>query len=151
MDHRVDRHRRSAGPTVSAKTSGLARRQAPLRGRNADNLPGRTSANLALCNRHRDASDTTDDVDILPRSDTADAEGSHARASERRSAPQPRRAAPRLPSDNGVTAEMAREWAQRTCAEQGVPFHISDPATIRRVLVLLGRTGCRDERRHRAG
>ena len=71
------------------------------------------------------------------------------RATQRAASPSGTAAS--MPSDHGVTAEMARGWALRTCAEQGVPFHISDPATIRRVLVLLGRTGCRDERRHRAG
>ena len=36
-------------------------------------------------------------------------------------------------------AAMAREWCQRTRAEQGLPPKITDPATLHRVLVLLGR------------
>jgi hypothetical protein len=39
-----------------------------------------------------------------------------------------------------VTAEMAREWAERTRAEQGLPLHVTDPGVIHRVLTVLGRT-----------
>jgi hypothetical protein len=35
---------------------------------------------------------------------------------------------------------MAREWAERTRAEQGLPLHITDPGVIHRVLTILGRT-----------
>lgn len=30
-----------------------------------------------------------------------------------------------------------REWVERTCAEQGVPVKVTDPATLRKVAVLL--------------
>lgn len=34
-------------------------------------------------------------------------------------------------------AEVA-EWVRRTTAEQGVPEKVTDPATLRKVAVLLG-------------
>jgi hypothetical protein len=33
-------------------------------------------------------------------------------------------------------AEVA-EWVRRSCAEQGVPVTVTDPATIKKVVVLL--------------
>ena len=35
---------------------------------------------------------------------------------------------------------MAHEWARQTRAAQGLPFHVTDPGVIHRVLTLLGRT-----------
>ena len=51
----------------------------------------------------------------------------------------PRRRRPRDGKDV-VTVETAREWAQRTRAEQGLPLHVTDPGVIHRVLTLMGRT-----------
>lgn len=40
-----------------------------------------------------------------------------------------------------LTREQVAAWVQRTCAEQGVPVYVSDPATIDQVVTLLrGRT-----------
>jgi hypothetical protein len=39
-----------------------------------------------------------------------------------------------------VTREMARRWLDRTCAAQGVPVEVEDPATLAKVVALLGQT-----------
>jgi hypothetical protein len=36
--------------------------------------------------------------------------------------------------------ELARAWVERTCAAQGVPVKLSDPAVIRATVALLGQT-----------
>jgi hypothetical protein len=41
---------------------------------------------------------------------------------------------------HGATNEMAREWARRTRAEQGLPFHVNDPGILHRALTIMGRT-----------
>jgi hypothetical protein len=41
---------------------------------------------------------------------------------------------------HGVTADIGREWARRTRAEQGLPLHVTDPGVLHRVLTLMGRT-----------
>lgn len=43
--------------------------------------------------------------------------------------------------------EDVRQWVQRTCAEQGLPFHVTDPATIARVAATL--RSAREERLRR--
>ena len=35
-------------------------------------------------------------------------------------------------------AEAAREWANRSTADQGLPMKVSDPLVLRKVAVLLG-------------
>lgn len=37
-------------------------------------------------------------------------------------------------------AEVARAWVERTCAGQGVPVKVTDPAVIRAVVALVGQT-----------
>jgi hypothetical protein len=36
--------------------------------------------------------------------------------------------------------EVARAWAERTCAEQGVPVKVTDPEVIEKAATLLGQT-----------
>lgn len=36
-----------------------------------------------------------------------------------------------------LTRDQVAAWVQRTCAEQGVPVYVSDPATIAQVVTLL--------------
>jgi hypothetical protein len=43
-----------------------------------------------------------------------------------------------LPVEVRVSPEMVEAWVRRTCAEQGVPERVSDPAVIGRVVALLG-------------
>jgi hypothetical protein len=38
------------------------------------------------------------------------------------------------------TAEAARAWVERTCAAQGVPVKVTDPAAIRAAVALVGQT-----------
>lgn len=40
----------------------------------------------------------------------------------------------------GSPAEVARAWAERTCAAQGVPVKIRDPQVIRAAVALVGQT-----------
>jgi hypothetical protein len=40
-----------------------------------------------------------------------------------------------------LTPEQIREWVERSCADQGVPVALTDPATLARIGVLLGRDG----------
>jgi len=40
-----------------------------------------------------------------------------------------------------VTFDAVREWVERSCAEQGVPVAVTDPATLGRIGVLLGGAG----------
>ena len=40
----------------------------------------------------------------------------------------------------GTPAEVARAWAERTCATQGVPVKVRDPAVIRAAVALVGQT-----------
>ena len=41
----------------------------------------------------------------------------------------------------GVTPEQIRAWVEASCAQQGVPVAVTDPATVERIVVLLGGTG----------
>ena len=41
----------------------------------------------------------------------------------------------------GVTPEQVRAWVEASCAEQGVEVAVSDPATVVRIVVLLGGPG----------
>lgn len=34
--------------------------------------------------------------------------------------------------------ETANEWVRRTCAEQGIPVHVTDDSVIRQVASILG-------------
>ena len=36
--------------------------------------------------------------------------------------------------------ELARAWVERTCAAQGVPVKVRDPAVIRAAVALVGQT-----------
>jgi hypothetical protein len=50
-----------------------------------------------------------------------------------------------LTTEEGFAAS-ARAWAERTCAEQGIPVKVSDPQTIAKVAELLAQgiqTGAR--------
>lgn len=37
-----------------------------------------------------------------------------------------------------IDPEEVRAWLERTCAEQGVAVKVSDPATVARIVTLLG-------------
>jgi hypothetical protein len=39
-----------------------------------------------------------------------------------------------------LAAESARAWVERTCAVQGVPVKVTDPAAIRTAVALVGQT-----------
>ena len=39
----------------------------------------------------------------------------------------------------GLTPEVVARWVQTSCERQGVPMHVTDPGTLERVAVLLGR------------
>jgi hypothetical protein len=43
----------------------------------------------------------------------------------------------RLVTDREELFDAARTWAARTAAEQGLPVHVEDPATVARLAVLL--------------
>jgi len=47
----------------------------------------------------------------------------------------------------------AREWAERTCEEQGLPVKVRDPAVLREIVALLvsGREGATASKPGRAG
>jgi hypothetical protein len=38
------------------------------------------------------------------------------------------------------SVEVARVWVERTCAAQGVPVKVTDPAVIRATVALVGQT-----------
>lgn len=42
------------------------------------------------------------------------------------------------PREYGMTLDQVREWVEDSCAAQGVPVLVSDPAVVARVGVLLG-------------
>lgn len=42
------------------------------------------------------------------------------------------------PRGYGLTLDQVRAWVEQTCAAQGVPVVVSDPAVVSRVGVLLG-------------
>lgn len=39
----------------------------------------------------------------------------------------------------GRLTDEEMEWLRRSCEEQGVPFKVTDPATLRKIATLLGR------------
>lgn len=40
-----------------------------------------------------------------------------------------------------LTPEQVRAWVERSCAEQDIDVAVTDPATVARIVVLLGGTG----------
>jgi hypothetical protein len=51
----------------------------------------------------------------------------------------------------GVDMEAVRAWLVASCAAQGVPVHVTDPAMVSRLGVLLGASGDRGELPRRGG
>ncbi len=43
-------------------------------------------------------------------------------------------------SRDGVPVDVLKAWVQRSCAAQGLPVKVTDPAVLRQVGVLLGRS-----------
>jgi hypothetical protein len=51
----------------------------------------------------------------------------------------------------GVDLEAVRAWLVTSCAVQGVPVHVTDPAVVSRLGVLLGASGSRGGEPRRGG
>lgn len=41
----------------------------------------------------------------------------------------------------GLDVEALQAWVKQSCAVQGVPVHVTDPAVVSRLGVLLGASG----------
>ncbi len=47
----------------------------------------------------------------------------------------------RSPRSGAPDPSAVRRWVERTCAEQGVPVHVTDPRTLAKLWTLFGMPG----------